>query len=110
MRHDTEPPASPATRVTPAPHVVTTRLGNELVLLDVDRGDYYSLNQTAARVWDLLAAAGDEGLSAEAAANLLDREYDEPGRRVEADVRAFVADLSQARLVVSTAARTESAT
>jgi hypothetical protein len=109
MRHDDEASASPATRVTPARHVVTTRLGNELVLLDVDRGDYYSLNQTAARVWDLLAAAGDEGLSAEGAANLLNREYGEPGRRVQADVRAFVADLSHARLVVPIAARAERA-
>jgi hypothetical protein len=109
MRHDDEASASPARPVRPARHVVTTRLGDELVLLDVDRGDYYSLNQTAARVWDLLAAAGDEGLSAEAAANLLSREYGEPERRVRADVRALVASLWQARLVVPIAAPSRSA-
>jgi len=88
------------TAITPAQHVVATRVGEELVLLDVDRGDYYSLNETAGRVWDLLAAAGNDGVSAETAATVLRREYGDPEGRVMADVCALVADLSQARLVV----------
>jgi coenzyme PQQ synthesis protein D (PqqD) len=93
------------TPVTPARHVVATRLGDELVLLDVDHGDYYSLNETAGRVWDLLTAAGNEGLTAHAAATQLGREYGNPGARVEADVCALVAHLSQARLVVAAGAK-----
>jgi hypothetical protein len=103
LRHDDGLP-SQNTAVTPARHVVATRLGDELVLLDLDHGDYYSLNETAGRVWDLLTAAGNAGLTAHAAATQLGGEYGAPGAQVEADVCALVAQFAQARLVVAAGA------
>lgn len=105
MRHDRELSPTQDMAIRPAPTVVTTRVGEEVVLLDVDGGDYYSLNETAGRVWDFLAAAGDKGVSAEAAATLLQREYGDPDGRVLADVCALVRDLTHARLAVPTGAK-----
>lgn len=105
MRDHCDASAVVATRVTPAQHVVTTRLGDELVLLDVERGDYYTLNETAARVWELLASAGGAGLSADAVAKSLTQEYATPASQLESDVRALIAEFSKSALVVPVAAR-----
>jgi len=33
---------------------ITGRLGDELVMMDMDQGKYFSLNPVATRIWDLL--------------------------------------------------------
>ncbi len=43
-------------RFRPLPHVVWTTHADAAVLLDADRGLYYTLNSVAARIWELLAA------------------------------------------------------
>jgi Coenzyme PQQ synthesis protein D (PqqD) len=45
-----------ADRFRPLPHVVWARHTDATVLLDAERGLYYTLNEVASRAWELLAA------------------------------------------------------
>lgn len=48
-------------RFVPAPAVRSRELDDELVLLDLDAGTYYSLNRSGAEVWAALARGADLG-------------------------------------------------
>lgn len=43
-------------RFRPHPHVVWARHADATVLLDAERGLYYTLNAVGGRIWELLAA------------------------------------------------------
>ena len=36
--------------------VVSTRLGDEMVMMDIEKGNYINLNQTALVIWDQLSS------------------------------------------------------
>ena len=48
-------PSSLALRYQSQRHVSSARHGDTTVLLDVNRGRYYTLNQVGGRIWELLA-------------------------------------------------------
>jgi hypothetical protein len=80
----------------PAPHVVFKRVGDELVLLDYDRGVYYGLDAAGARMWELLAAELDE--DAVVAQLLTEFEVDEATLR--RDMTALSAELLRLKLLL----------
>jgi Coenzyme PQQ synthesis protein D (PqqD) len=53
---DTLPSPLLSDRFRPLPHVVWARQADATVLLDAERGLYYTLNEVAGRTWELLAA------------------------------------------------------
>jgi hypothetical protein len=67
------------------------------VLLAVDSGTYYELNEVGSTVW---AACDGTRTVAEIVA-LVVEEYDAPPETVEADVRALVDDLAREHLLAS---------
>jgi hypothetical protein len=76
--------------------VVFNRVGDELVLLDLNRGVYYGLNPIGARVWQLLAEGVAEG-------ELTDRlydEYDAPREMLAADLEMLLAELRGCGLLI----------
>ena len=90
------PVASPERRFRVRERVLARRLGEETVLLDLDSGSYFDLDETGSRIWESLAA----GEAPAALAAALAREYDAPVERVTADVAALVDELARAGLVV----------
>lgn len=48
-------PLQPEDRVQVVESQVSSRLGEEVAILELDRGLYFGLNTTATRVWELLA-------------------------------------------------------
>jgi len=46
-------------RYRASPDVLTTRVGDEIVLVDVKTDQIYSLNGTAARIWELVSSDRD---------------------------------------------------
>ena len=84
-----------AERLTPLPHVVAAAQGGRTVLLDVERGRYYTLDEVGGRIWGLLG----EGSTCAAIVDALRREYDVEASRVEADVASLLAQLRDAGLV-----------
>lgn len=84
------------TCVYPHPSVVFTRLNaTEAVLLHLETTRYYSMNETGARVWELL----QDGAPPAAMATALQADYLVDGPSALATVLAFVRDLHQDGLV-----------
>ena len=82
-------------RFRPLPHVVWTRHADATVLLDADRGKYYTLNEVAGRVWELVVA-GEPVLEV---LRLLGAEYDAPAETLEADVTGLLDRLLETKLI-----------
>jgi hypothetical protein len=86
--------ASPTDRVYVRPNVIFRALGDESVILNLDSGVYFGLDEIGTRIWQLLEQR-DVGEVCET----LQSEYDVPAERVEADVTALIDRLSAKGLV-----------
>ena len=51
--------SSTRTRFRSSPDALATRVGDEIVLVDLKTDRIYSLNRTAARIWELMCADYD---------------------------------------------------
>jgi SAM-dependent methyltransferase len=94
---DTRPPAATTFRTSEG--VVCRKVGPEVLLLDLASGIYHVLNETGARVWELLR----DGKAVEAIAAAVSAEYDVDAEQAAADVALVIAQLEQARLIERTA-------
>jgi hypothetical protein len=76
-------------------HQVSTKVGDEVAILGLDKGLYYGLNPTGARIWELLSSP----IRVSEIHRLLVEEYEveaEPARR---DLLEVLAGLLQAGLI-----------
>jgi hypothetical protein len=78
-----------------APEVITTDLGEELILLDPRSGEMFSLNQCGRRIWFALPAR-----SVVQVANALCSEFDVTLERARVDAEMLLDTLTSAGLVV----------
>ncbi|BDI59512.1 PqqD family protein [Qipengyuania nanhaisediminis] len=76
--------------------VVSREVGGELVLLDLEGGQYFGLDQVGARVWELL---GDEPQTIASLADDLAGEFDAPRERIEADLLDLATQMGAQGLV-----------
>jgi hypothetical protein len=83
-------------RVKAAPDVVSRRVGEELVLLDLRRGTYFGLDEIGSRFWSLLGEGGD----LPSIATTIAAEYDASPLAIERDLHALVEALRAEGLVV----------
>lgn len=67
------------------------------VLLDLNRGTYFGLNEVAAEIWTRLK----EGFTVAQIVEHVSSEFDVPIEEVQRDVDAFVAALVKKRLVIA---------
>lgn len=70
-------------------HVMARHAGQETVLLDLDSGVYYTLDEIGSRIWELAAEART---LAEVSQSLID-EYDVDAATAERDVLEFASEL-----------------
>ena len=75
--------------------VVFSELEGESVVLNIQSGIYYTLNEVATRAWALLQEHGE----VEAAYETLVKEYDAPDEQVRADLLILVDRLASLGLV-----------
>lgn len=80
----------------PSPDTVATRVGDEIVLVDLKTDRIYSLNRTAARIWELVCAECDR---AELERRML-QEFDVGQEEVTAAIDEFVVSMTQDGLLV----------
>jgi hypothetical protein len=80
----------PATRATPASD-------DGQVLLHVETGRLCAINAIGSQIWGALT----DGLSFDQIVTRLEVEYDAPREWIEADVRAFLAQLTSKRYLVA---------
>ena len=77
--------------------VIYKQVGDELVLLDFERGIYYGLDTIGARIWQVIADEKPvDGLVAE-----LLEEYDVERETLEKDVARLLEELREKGLLVS---------
>ena len=75
--------------------VLSTELQNEGVLLNLESGEYFGLDEVGMSMWKILGAVGDV---AEARARLL-AEYDVTEEVLTRDLDAFIATLAERKLI-----------
>ncbi len=91
------PGAGPARHYRPAARVLVRALGDEAVLLDLDRGFYFGLNSTGLKIWESLAAGHTER---ETVDRLVESFVADPAA-LAADVHALLEELERNGLLVA---------
>ena len=76
--------------------VLTQTAAGTLVLLDLDGGQYYSLDEVSARVWGL--CDGEHGV--DEIVEAISAEYDAPAETIFEDVLAFLEEMLDEKLLV----------
>jgi hypothetical protein len=75
--------------------VLFRKFGDEAVLLHLSTERYFSLNDSALRMWELLIAGED----VEATAEVVAREYDTDVATVASDVESLLRELERLELI-----------
>ncbi len=83
------------TRPLRGTHVLSQGVPGKVVLLTPEDGNYFSINEVGARVWELCDGARSV---AEIIATIAD-EYDAPVETIEVDVRELLEELASQHLV-----------
>lgn len=79
----------PRTQYVRNSKTISGRLHDELVMMDIDMGKYFSLNPVATRIWDLL----EKPLEAEELCELLMNEYEVERVQCLAEVSDYLAEM-----------------
>lgn len=87
-------------RIRVPEHVVYRDFAEETIVLNLDNGTYHSLNDTAAKMLQVLTASDSVG----DAVGELTREFEQPAERIEQDVLELCRALSERGLVEQHAA------
>jgi 3',5'-cyclic AMP phosphodiesterase CpdA len=82
-------------RFRPFSHVVWARQADATVLLDAERGVYYTLNEVASRTWELLVA-GEPVIEV---LRYLGDEFDASDETLQADLSALLERLLDMKLI-----------
>ena len=86
---------TPESQLRPVAQVVAADLDEEVILLDLRSKQYYGLNETGARIWQLIL----EGSSVSAIAAALADEYDVSSEEAHAAVTELCSELLAADLI-----------
>lgn len=82
-------------RLRPAAGVYARPFGDELVLLEFGRGEYFALDEIGARIWHMLEAGTDLA----AIATQIATDYDVGAEQALTDILALVRDMHARALV-----------
>ena len=88
-------PLLPDDIVAASPRVASTRLGDEAALLSLDGGFYYGLNETGARIWELLR----EPIRVRSVEETIAAEYDVEGATAAEEVAQLLDSLREQGLI-----------
>lgn len=76
--------------------VLVQRAAGKHILLDLDDGQYFALDEVSGRIWELC----DGTNSVAAVVDAVCRDYDAPAETVEADVVAFLGEMVEEKLLL----------
>jgi|RhiMethySRZTD1v2_1073278.scaffolds.fasta_scaffold1054877_3 hypothetical protein len=83
-------------QLLPSEQALESRVGEETVILHLERDIYYGLDQLGTRIWQLLK----DGMAPVAISDIVVREYGVTRELIEADMRRFLSDLYAHGIVV----------
>lgn len=75
--------------------VLARQVGEEAVMLHLEKGAYFGLDPIGARIWQLLSS----GATLAEACDAIEREYEAPRAEIERDLLALVGELIAQGLV-----------
>lgn len=78
------------------PDVIVGRVEDEVVMMNIERGNYYGLNSSASRIWQLL----EQDTCIAAICEQLQQDYDVDAGVCEREVQRFIAQMIDEKLVV----------
>ncbi|MCP3919686.1 MAG: PqqD family protein [bacterium] len=96
MVHTPDPSLAADTDVRRTPSQASCALGDDAVVLQLERGIYHGLNPVAARVWELL----EEPTTVSRIVDSILAEYEVDRERCEQDVKNLLMQMHEASLVV----------
>lgn len=76
-------------------HVIAQRVSEDLILLDPNSEQYFTLNDVGGRVWELC----DGTRSIAEMVSIIHQEYDAPLETIQADVVELLTDLAAEKLL-----------
>ena len=82
-------------RLVRAPDALASEVDGEVVMMSVQRGEYFSLTGVASRLWEMIAEPRSIGELTAA----ISAEYDVPADQCHPDIAAFASDMLAAGLV-----------
>jgi Coenzyme PQQ synthesis protein D (PqqD) len=85
----------PQSQPAHAAQVIAQKAKDLVVLLDLDTGEYYNLDEVGTRIWELC----DGARTVSEIARCIGEEFDASGEPVEHDVMNFLGELVQDKLV-----------
>ncbi|WP_340112528.1 PqqD family protein [Maribellus mangrovi] len=74
---------------------VSGNLHNEMVMMDLDQGKYFSLNPVATRIWELL----EDAKTLKELCNILQEEFDVEEQQCMKEVREHLEEMIRLKLV-----------
>ena len=83
-------------QLLPSEQAMESRVGEETVILHLERDTYYGLDQLGTRIWELLK----DGIALVAISDIVVREYGASRKVIEADMRRFLSDLYAHAIIV----------
>ena len=90
-----QPSVSVTTEVVRSPNLLSTFVGEDVVIFDVGQGRYFSLEAIGASIWHRL----EQPVTVADLCDTLALEYDAPRPTIEEDVVALLTDMAKSGLV-----------
>lgn len=87
---------APESRFRRRDRVLVQRAAGKQILLDLDDGQYYALDEVSGRIWDLC----DGSVTVGTIIDSICQDYDAPPEVIEADVLAFLGEMAAENLLV----------
>lgn len=83
------------TRLEASPSVVTREIGGEMVLMDLDSGNYFGLNAVGGHVWQAI----EDGKTIAELCDQIEQAFDVSREQLQQDVLALAGELVERKLV-----------
>lgn len=84
-------------------NTISGRLSDELVMMDIEKGNYYALNPVATRIWDLL----ETPMGTEELCITLMEEYEVDRERCTSELTELLSEMVKLQLVIEETGRTK---
>lgn len=78
------------------PAIISSKMDDEVVMMSIEKGNYYGLNPVAAEIWEMLAAP----MTIQAICDRLMEEFDVEQKKCYNEVLVYVEKLGNEGLIV----------
>lgn len=95
LSHMTTSTITPDTLIRRSESILSSELENEIVMMDIQEGNYYGLEEPGTRIWEL----AENPVTVRDVCNSLQQEYEIEAEQCQREVIAFVEELQSRKVV-----------